>query len=159
MVEITVETIGEERFIRGFNRIGQEIKDFREPFQEISEDFYRREKSVFAREGDPVGFKPLSKAYAKWKSQRYPGKKIMQLVGRLIKSLTAADQAEAQDSIKRIKKTWAEFGTQVPYAHRHQMGTVGMPKRMIVQLTEKDKVRWGRIIHEWAMKVIKRNIG
>ncbi len=159
MVTISIETIGEERFIRGFSRIVEDMDDMRPAFQDVSEDFYRREKQIFDRQGDPVAFKSLSAAYKKWKTLHFPGRKIMQLTGRLRLSLVDPDRAKAGDVVKKISKRSAEFGSQVPYAHRHQMGTGGMPKRMIVQLTNKDKIRWGRIIHEWAIKVVKRNVG
>lgn len=161
MVTVTIETIGEERFIRGFNRIPKEMADMRPVFQDISLDFYRREKQIFAREGDPKPFVPpkLNEKYLAWKKKHYPGRKVMQLTGRLRRSLVDPDRASAGDVVKTIRKKWAEFGSTVPYAHRHQMGTVGMPKRMIVQLTEKDKIRWGRMIHEWAYQNVLRNVG
>ncbi len=158
MVTITIETIGEERFIREFNRIEADMADMRPIFQDISLDFYRREKQIFARQGDPAGFKPLSAAYKKWKSLNAPGKKIMQLSGRLRLSLVDPDRAKAGDVVKKIGRKSAEFGSIVPYVHRHQMGTRGMPKRMIVQLTEKDKIRWGRMIHEWAKDLIREHL-
>ena len=160
MVTIKIETIGEERFIRGFNRIPGDMADMRPAFQDISLDFYGREKQIFSREGDPKRFEKLTnEKYKAWKRKHYPGKKIMELTGRLRKSLIAEGQAVARDTVKIMKKKEAEFGTQVPYAHRHQMGTVGMPKRMIVQLTEPDKIRWARIIHEWAYNNIVRHVG
>ena len=158
MVTISIETIGEERFIRGFNRIEADMADMRPIFQDISLDFYRREKQIFARQGDPVGFKALSPAYKKWKSLHFPGRKIMQLTRRLMISLTDPDRAKAGDVVKKIGRKAAEFGSIVPYVHRHQMGTRGMPKRMIVQLTEKDKIRWGRMIHEWAKDLIREHL-
>ncbi len=158
MVTISIETIGEERFIRGFNRITKEMPDMRPAFQDISEDFYQREKQIFARQGDPAPFKSLSTAYAKWKAIHAPGAKIMQLSGRLKLSLVDPDRAKAGDVVKKMRKRSAEFGSQVPYVHRHQMGTGGMPKRMVVQLTNQDKIRWGRIIHEWAKDLIREHL-
>ena len=160
MVTISIETIGEERFIRGFNRIEADMADMRPIFQDISLDFYRREKQIFAREGDPKPFVPpkMNEKYLKWKRRHFPGRKNMQLTGRLRLSLVDPDRAKAGDVVKKIGRKAAEFGSSVPYAHRHQMGTRGMPKRMIVQLTKKDKIRWGRMIHEWAKDLIREHL-
>jgi len=159
MVVVSIETIGEERFIRGFNRIKKQIVDMRPVFEKIATYFWAREKQIFAREGDPEGFKPLSAAYKAWKQKHFPGRKIMQLTERLRNSLIGEKQAVAQDTIKIVKKKSAEFGTQVPYTHRHQMGTFGMPQRKIVQLTEKDKMWWAKTIHEWAYKTVLKEVG
>ena len=86
MVTITIETIGEERFVRAFNRLEKKAADLRPIFQEISLDFYKREKQIFAREGDPKPFVPpkLNEKYKAWKQKHYPGSKVMQLTGRLM---------------------------------------------------------------------------
>lgn len=158
MVKVSIETIGEERFIRGFNRIPKEMADMRSVFQDISLDFYEIEKRIFARGGFPIAFQKLSTKYAAWKNKHHSGKKIMQLKGRLRLSLVDPDRAKAGDVIKKIGKTFAEFGSSIPYAHRHQMGTKGMPQRKIVWLMKRDKVRWGRMIHQWALNVIKKEL-
>lgn len=160
MVTITIETIGEERFIRGFSRIEKQMPDMRPVFEDIAVYFWAREKQIFAREGDPESFDDYtSDVYKAWKRKHFPGRKIMQLRGRLRNSLIGERQAVAQDTVKIIKKKSAEFGTQVPYAHRHQMGTFGMPQRKIVQLTEKDKRWWAKTIHEWAYKTVLKEVG
>lgn len=162
MVVIQIDTIGDERLVRGFDRISSDIKDFREPFDEIYRDFLDMEKQIFTAEGTPEGFVALSPKYARWKQKHYPGKKIMQLSGRLMKALTAEDQTSAKQlvtTVKKIEKTEAEFGAKGPYVHRHQMGTHGMPQRKIVQVTDARKVRWVKIIQAWAMGVIDRGLG
>jgi len=160
VVTIAIETVGEERFIRGFNRYVADMEDFSEVFEELAEDFWEREEKVFNKEGSPLRFKELTSArYIAWKSKNYPGRKIMELTGRLKGSLTGTDQADSQDTVKIIRKKSAEFGSKVPYVHRHQMGTHGMPKREIVQLTDQDKVRWSRIIQRWSFEKLQADVG
>lgn len=158
MVVLQIETIGTERVVRGFNRFGDQMRDLREPFQEISEDFFKAEEKNFRAKGTPQLFRPLSPKYAAWKKKHFPGKPIMRLTDRLINSLTGKNQADAQDTIRLIGKKAAEFGTAVPYAHRHQAGTKGMPKRKIVQLTEKIKRRWMYIMHQWVVRKAKEDL-
>jgi len=159
MVVISIETIGHERFIRGFNRYVQKIKDFRKVFRMIAEDFWDMEQEIFDAEGKPEVFPPLSKNYKRWKDTHYPGRKIMQLKYRLIKSLTAKDQGKSQDSVLDVRKKSMEIGTRVPYAIKHQMGHGDLPVRKIVQLTEPRKVKWSKMIHEWAYRELYESVG
>ena len=151
MVVLRIDTIGEERFIRGFNRYVEDMKDFSPVFEQIADWFYSEEKRIFAHQGDPESFVPLSPQYKAWKDKHYPGKPIMQLRGRLIASLAG----QADGTVKKIGKMEAEYGTQVPYAHRHQMGTAGMPKRKVVQLTEARKRAIARMIHRWSFEQLQ----
>ena len=131
--------------------MGKNIDDFSKIFEDIIVDFRRLEKRIFKKEGDPESFKPLSPKYAAWKHKNYPGKKIMQLRGGLKASLTG----KTSDTIEVIGKRRAEFGSNLPYAHRHQMGTFGMPQRKIVQLSEKTKKRWVKIVQKWIINSMK----
>ncbi len=161
MVKVSIETIGEERFIRGFNRIPPEMADMRSAFRLVAFDFGGIEKFSFSREGYPKPFVPpkMNEKYLEWKRKHYPGQKNMRLKGDLRKSLiNMGPKGEIEGRVQIIGKKSAEFGSDIAYAHRHQMGTMGMPKRMIVQLTERHKIRWGRIFHQWALKVIKKEL-
>lgn len=158
MVILTIESLGEERFIRGFSRISSEIKDFSVPFKLILEDFRNMESGLLASEGTSEGearFKPLSERYRKWKEQHFPGRRIMFLTGKT----TAALTGKAEGTVEKINRTSAEFGVELPWTHRHQMGTHGMPRRRIVQLSDKRKFRWTRIFARWAMGLFDRWIG
>lgn len=158
MVVIEINTIGDERFVRGFNRYAEDVQDWRPAFERIYENFLDIERRTFRAQGYPARWKRLSPAYAAWKAKHYPGKPILQKTGRLMRSLTAKHQAEAQDTVKDIKKLRAEFGTRVPYAEAHQRGFPprNLPARPPVQLTEHNKTFWARIIHEWAYEEAKK---
>ncbi len=159
MVKVSIETVGEERFIRGFNRIPPQMADMRPVFREIAYDFGRIERYIFSRQGYPEPFKPLSASYAKWKAKsQYAGKPIMQLKGDLRRSLINMGGPKIPGMVKIIGQKSAEFGSELPYAHRHQMGTAGMPQRKIVHLTEGHKIRWGRLMHNWALKIINKEL-
>ena len=159
MVTIAIETVGEERFIRGFNRYVADMEDFSEVFEVLGKDFWKLEEKIFDAEGTPDAFAPLSPRYKKWKDEHFPGRRIMELRGRLRGALTGTHQAASQDTIKKIGKKAAEYGAKVPYIHRHQMGTGGMPARKVVQLTEQDKTRWARIIQRWSFEKLQARVG
>jgi len=147
MVVVSIDTVGTQRFVRGFTRYGEAMGDMSEIFETLYDDFTEMEKRIFSSQGDPEKFQALSPRYREWKERHYPGRKIMQLFGRLKASLTGNKGA---DSVREIRRQKAVFGTVVPYAHRHQEGTMGMPQRKVVQLTEVRKRRWAQKIHKWA---------
>jgi phage gpG-like protein len=148
MLVVAIETVGSERFIRGFNRVAAKTADLTEPFNRIYEDFKESEKVIFDKEGTPEHFKILKPTYSSWKNEHFPGRKIMQLTGALKRAMTRGD-------IKKIEHDSAEFGTDIVYAHRHQEGTFNMPKRKFVQIRYYQKIKWARIIHEWLIKEFK----
>lgn len=153
-VTLEIETLGDERFVRGFNRYVARMKDFTPIFEELLEDFREIEEKNFASQGTPKAFAPLSTKYKAWKERHYPGRPIMELRGVLKASLVG----RSPDSVINIDRKSAEYGTSVKYAHRHQKGTYGMPVRKIVQLTESDKTRWARKIHQWSYEELQRSI-
>lgn len=154
MITITIETIGDERFVRAFDRIASDIKDMRGAFELIWEDFVEIEQRIFDNSGP--GWVPLSPAYAAWKEKHYPGEPLMRLTHRLVNSLTGVDQADSQDTVKDIRALEATFGTRVPHALAHQRGVPGrLPQRKVVSLAETDKRRWSLIIHRWVVNEMR----
>lgn len=154
MVTIQIETIGDERFVRGFNRFLDEIKDFSPVFELLWDDFTEINKKNFDRQGTPERWKPLSEDYAAWKAKVRPGRPILVFDGNLRASLTGL----SPDTIKKIGKTEAEFGTTLPYAPYHQRGSGRLPRRKPVQIAEPDKMRWSKIIHRWAYETLEKGL-
>ena len=154
MVTVTIETLGAERFVRAFNRIASDMTDFREPFADIYDNFCGIEERSFKAQGLPDRWVPLSPRYAAWKRKHYPGKKILERTG----ALKAAMTGSGPGAVRVIGHRSAEFGTDIPYARYHQSGTRYMPRRKVVQLTDAMKVGWGRIIHQWAVATMKREL-
>tara|TARA_Y100000310_G_scaffold269827_1_gene283307 strand:- start:22145 stop:22621 length:477 start_codon:yes stop_codon:yes gene_type:complete len=141
MVTIQIDTIGDEKFIRGFNRYVAEMKDFSEVFEDISKYLFSTSAKIFKAQGDPIPFAPLSPKYKEWKARHFPGRPILVLRGPLKESLTAG----SSDTIKNIGKLSMEWGTRVVYARRqHRAG------RKPIQLTEPRKRVIARMIHQWA---------
>ncbi len=139
---LTELTIGGKRLVK-FTR------DFTTVFQRIAIDFRKNEKNLFAREGTPNSFQQLSAKYAAFKKRAVGAKPIMQFSGRLMRSLTG----KTSDTIDAIGPRDAKLGTRTPYANRHQVG-FKMPKREIIQITDKHKKRW----HGFFEKFLKFQI-
>jgi len=62
---------------------------------------------------------------------------------------------DAPFQIRDITATQAVLGTSVPYGVFHQLGTKRMPARPPIQLSESDKNRWGKLVHEWLYAMAK----
>jgi phage gpG-like protein len=77
-------------------------------------------------------FAPLSPRYARYKAKRYPGAPILVRTGRLFRSLTT----NTDDTIADIQPDHLTFGTRVPYALYHQLGTRKMPARPPIKLSK-----------------------
>lgn len=158
MVDLRIKTFGGEQLVRQLTRIRIEAGQLRIPMETIASHFWQINKENFEAQGQPKRFAPLSFHYKKWKDKKYPGKKIMQLTGRLMNSLTAEDQADAQDTVKVITPRYMELGTNVEYAPAHQYGYPkrNLPARKIVQVTDKHKMIWTRIVQRWAWGLFER---
>lgn len=158
MVNIRLGIFGAEKVVRQLSRIGNLVQDFKEPMYLISNHFFQVNKENFEAGGKPKRFAPLSSGYKLWKRKNYPGKKIMQLTDRLMNSLTGENQADSQDTIRIITSKYMELGTRVPYAAAHYYGYPkrNLPARKIIQITEKHKQVWVRIIQRWAFGLFEK---
>ena len=153
LVKIRFEVANEVQFSRAFEFAQEKQADFTHPFELMSDDFYKSMSEVFSSEGayeERKHWQELSPAYAAWKMRHYPGKKILERTGRLKRSLTVKG---GEDSVSNITPSELAIGTRVPYAILHQMGTKRLPQRKIIELTEKQKLRWVRIAHKYMQDV------
>lgn len=150
MVQLSIQTIGEQKFVRGMDRYVSLVKDFRPVFGEIGEWFFEDAEDNFRAGGKPEPFAELSPAYKRWKAKHYPGKPILRLRDRLYDSLTGANQAGSGDTVRKVQRKRAEFGTRVPYANRQFKAG-----RKAVQFTEPKKREVVKMIQKWAFELMK----
>ncbi|GIV50591.1 MAG: hypothetical protein KatS3mg038_1112 [Candidatus Kapaibacterium sp.] len=64
-------------------------------------------------------------------------RKLYVNTGRLARSFAPF----AREGISRVRGSVYEYGTRVPYAHRHEAGTYGMPRRPYLAPAVDDAVR------------------
>lgn len=113
----------DEKLVRALDRAIKATGDLRKPLAQIGKDFRKSRKAIFALKGPgqypdlgPDG--PAKTDYKKIKKRAvgfvYP---ILKLTGRLEGSVTDSGHPE---NINDIFKSFAEFGTSVPYAIYHQ---------------------------------------
>ena len=154
MVVIQIETLGDERFVRGFSRFLDHIDDMSPIFEELHKDFQEMNLENFTAGGTPQKWKPLSPDYAAWKAIVRPGRPILVFDGHLKGSLTGKNEF----TVKKIGRHEAEFGTSVPWAIYHQKGGGRLPRRKPVQLTDPRREKWVKMIHRWAYEQMEKDV-
>lgn len=158
MVGIRVKVDGQKAIIQGLDRVIADSKKYKEPMERIATHFWGITEKNFNAQGQPKRWSPLTFNYVKWKQKNYPGKKIMQLTGRLKDSLTADNQEDSQDTIKILAPTYMELGTNVEYAaaQHHGYPKRNLPSREIIQVTDKHVAHWNRIVYRWAINNFRK---
>ncbi len=91
-VQIQFSVLGEMQLNRAIAGRIRDTSDFSGPFRQVADDLVDMEQEAFAREGayegNPV-WAPLKDRYARWKAKHYPGKKILERTGRLLRLMTS----------------------------------------------------------------------
>jgi len=147
-MDIKFNWYGTKQLYAKLSRFIDDIKDFRPVWKELSEDFYRTEKTLFnsqGRTGSQGKWTPLSKEYAAWKSKNYPGRPILVLKGDLKGSLVSKRHG---DSVNVQTPKQMVIGTSAKTAEWHYKGSGDLPVRRPIDLSSKDKTRWMKIVHE-----------
>jgi len=147
-VELGVK--GEMRSGRfGIEGLEAQIKDFTPVWPKVAEVVRAALARGFEQEGNVYGrWAPLTARYASWKRRHYPGKKILELTGRLKGSLTRRGHADAFQT----ETPQALFiSSDVPYAPYHQHGTGRMVARPPLGLSGRDKASIAQVIHRYFM--------
>ena len=114
-----------------FERAGAELAQFgKHVFPKLTPIFEAAAEGQFEAEGAGPragAWAPLSRRYAEWKEEHFPGKGILERTGRLREALTASSSPFAERS---YSATDFNFGTRnVQYASYHQVGTEHMVAR------------------------------
>lgn len=119
-----------QRMSVAFERAGAELVEMgKHVFPLLPAVFEAAEARQFDAEGGGPhgGWAELSEAYAAWKTEKFPGKPILERTGALREGLTAASTAFG---VRDWSASTFNFGTvNVPYASFHQSGTSKMPVR------------------------------
>ncbi len=154
-----VQMFGAKRYLFALDRWGDLIEKLpRSTWDDVAEVFYDAEESIFAAQGQPQKFKKLSPAYKAWKDTNFPGMPIMQMTGALKEALTGTGGTPGKATpIKRSMRNGIMIGVKSPYAHRHQYGTAGMPRRKIIQTTAAERVKFAKVLQRALVKIERQS--
>ena len=149
MLKFTAQLGNDVIIDRAFNRVEQEISDFRNFWPGIITTFYDVETEQFLTEGASGAsgrWTPLSPAYKLFKEREWPGKTILRREDALYESMTGPD---ALDSVLRPERDELLIGSLLPYALFHQ----GM--RPIISFTENTVRRFMKSIQERLVDFVR----
>lgn len=152
-VEVRLDEVTLQHLLDALDGRADRAQVLRPAFHEIADDFYEIERRRFA--AGMAHWQPLSHAYALRKAAR--GRSVVPLVGGdLEKSLT---RKGARWSVRRVTNTALFIGTKDPVTNLHQGGTRRMPARPPVDVTDRDKKRWGQMLLQHVSGGRARRVG
>ena len=144
-VTIRISIMGVDTVVKNINGSIKATEDLRQPFNKIAEDFRNTEFKVFQAQGgygSRSKWTALSPKYKKWKSQRFPGKPILQQTGSLRNSLSK----KGAGYFEVIRKQTLTMGSTNKTFKWHQQGTSKMPKRPPITITKYQGTKWAKIV-------------
>jgi len=114
----------------------------------IRKDWNKRIGQAFETKGQSIGYKwkPLSPAYAAWKSRHFPGRPLLVLRGPMKRSLTSSSSRNA--IFNRTGGRQLILGTRIKYAKFHQYGTSKMAARPMFKVDQ-------GLVNAWAKEMAK----
>jgi hypothetical protein len=146
---VTFTMLGEVVLARELSRFGDSVRDFRPVWSEIKADFHRIEAEQFdsqgARSGNP--WAPLSPNYAAWKAKVAPGQPTLRLSNQMWSQFALGKGMYA--SLEPMRMELSPL-TQYPTFHQRGSPKTHLPQRKVIDLTEDDRMRWMKMIHEYV---------
>ena len=137
------------RFPRVLFQLTEKLSNWREFWARFFLPYYlERVQQNFITEGELVGGWPgLNPVYAAWKARHFPGTKILELTGRLRRSLMPGAEGTSgygSDTVLRAGPRELVIGTRVEYARWHAERRPFLPD---VSITEANK-----LIRQWMLE-------
>lgn len=146
-VKVEIVCFGDVQISRHLLRFGERAMRAKPLWRGIYEDLLMIEDVQFLTQGvhGSGGWPELSEVTLREKAYRRQEPWILRATETMYRSLT---RQGTNYSIRDIENTWMRFGSAVPYGKFHQTGTVNMPVRKPIDLTETErklivkKVQW-----------------
>jgi phage gpG-like protein len=145
---IQIGVTDDKDIIRFFEDKETKLKNMKQPLEKYGEylvtDHIVRQ---FAQQGFPKRWAQLSPEYAKWKRRHYPGRKILELTGKMKGGFRVDAGPKSMRIVNRV--TAGQRRNKIPRWEWHQYGTGIMPARPMLQITEDDMAELTDIVFAW----------
>lgn len=142
-------------------RLAVNARNMKPALEQVAQVAVDATRAQFDAEGSHfhgTGWAPLSPRYAAWKQRVKPGAPILQLTGKLKRTVAPASAPQA--GFYKVSATRMEVGMlyqQVPYAKHHQEGGQNLPDRPIMgPLTREDQKAMSKVVHTHLMMGVRR---
>jgi phage gpG-like protein len=145
-VRFTFTVEGETQIDRTLLRWADNLDNPIPLWDQLADRFATAEARQFSSEGayGSGGWTPLSPVYAAWKANAYPGKRILERTGELVRSLT-----RRPFGVEVLTKRAMTVGSGIDYGRYHQRGGGTLPQRRPVELPESERRVWVRYIQNF----------
>lgn len=147
-LRLRLEFLGEVQLDRTLARFAAGLDDARPVWEKLARRFGVLNRAQFASEGatGSGGWQALSPDYAEWKARHYPGKPILERTGDLKRSLTRRPYG-----VEVLERRFMVLGSDVEYGPYHQAGGDRLPQRRPVELPERERREWVRILQRFVV--------
>lgn len=149
-MRLVLDIAGDKQVERELLRVAGDVGDVSPALNRIVDLWIDETGQQFDTQGfhGSGGWAPLTPGYAAEKAKRFPGRGILHRTFALQQSLTDRGDPNMIVQIGRDELAW---GTKVPYATFHQLGTRRMPRRRPVELTERARQQTVRILQRFII--------
>lgn len=139
MITILVE--GRGAFVTGVEQLMRRFQNYRKTLEKVGDDTFVVIQKRFVSGGP--GWPALARSTEARKAKRLHGpSRILIDTGEMKQSFTRGGQR----GIFRLSNLEGEYGSSDPKAMFHQEGGGRLPQRMILDVTERDELRYERIL-------------
>jgi phage gpG-like protein len=140
---------GEKQLSRRLLIMSDSVKDWTPAFRQTAQDLKNIfSNDVFNTQGRAIqeSWKPLSRAYAYQKAQKYPGKGILEATGKMRKSFQSI-----------FKPDYAEVWNSIYYFKYHQSNQPRskLPRRVMMKLGNQQREMVVRIFNTYFQEITK----
>ncbi len=110
----------------------------------------------FANKVSPDGqtWASLSPGYQAKKAIKFPGMPTLVASGRLFNSLTRKFEGETDDGVAVLTNTKLTYGTKLPYAKYHMLGTKHMVARPFMGASRKQQESWKILVGRYITATV-----
>jgi len=148
-LSLKIEVLGEVQVQRTFLRMSESAHNLTPLWAHLLRRFQAIELLQFSSEGGhgSGGWAELAESTVRTKESKGLRPEIERATDSLMNSLTGSGSG----SITEMANEWLRYGTAIPYARFQQTGTVNMPQRRLIQLTETEKRDIARIVQRYVV--------
>lgn len=142
--DISMRTIKGMAIFERLEWLSLRLRDFSHVMSQFGQYLVEQHiRKQFANQGTPSRWKPLSSAYARWKTAHYGSLPILVLSGAMQGGFSFQAAPRTLYIINRV--TRGQGGSKTPRWLWHQYGTSRMPARPVLQIDEIDRQELAQI--------------
>lgn len=147
-LEPQIEVRGQRKAAIDLRQLGERSSDIRRVSEKVRSIYRKSNERRFDTSGSGT-WPPLAADTKERKARAGLDPRPMRATGALYRSLTSP---RASDQVDRRDPTEFRFGTTLPYARFHDLGTGGEKKRELIELTPAEQHQIRKIVSAYIAR-------